>query len=180
MITEEVKQELAAEQQQASAGQQAAAGGDETPKALDPSFTVFIVSSNLDITDDNGQECELTPGDVITRTSDTPGSDNKVSVQVNSSKKEDCAGGTNGQVDVSDLQEMYNHFHELMDSGLKSLAENSGKGGLPKAPDTSTTAGEVPAPAADDSVESDLQAQQTEADQVEQQVTAAGQGTDNQ
>ncbi|MBZ5704185.1 MAG: hypothetical protein LAN63_02440 [Acidobacteriia bacterium] len=179
MVTEEVKQQLAAEQQ-ASGAQQAAGGGDETPKALDPSFTVFIVSSNLDVTGDDGQECELTPGDVITRTSDTPGADNKVSVQVNSSKKDDCAGGTNAQVDVSDLQEMFNHFQEMLDAGLKSLAENQGKGGLPTAPDTSTTAGEVPPPTADDSVQSDLQAQQQEADQAEQQVTAAGQGADNQ
>lgn len=181
-ISDEVKQELEAEQNAAasSGGQQSGGSGDETPKALDPNFTVFLVSSNLDITDDGGNECGLTPGDVITRTSDTAGDDNKVSVTVNASKKEDCAVGTNGQVDVSDLQEMYNSFHQTMDAGLKTLAENQGKSGLPAAPDTTTTPGEVPEPTADASVDSDLQAQQQEAEQAEQQVTAAGQGADNQ
>jgi hypothetical protein len=182
MISDEVKQELEAEQNAAasSGGQQSAGSGDETPKALDPNFTVFLVSSDLDITDDDGNECSLTPGDVITRTSDTAGDDNKVSIQVNASKKDDCAVGTTAQVDVNDLQEMYNQFHQMMDAGLKSLAENQGKSGLPAAPDTTTTAGEVPEPTADNNVESDLQAQQQEAEQAEQQVTAAGPGTDNQ
>jgi hypothetical protein len=182
MISDEVKQELEAEQNAAasSGGQQSAGSGDETPKALDPNFTVFLVSSDLDITDDDGNECSLTPGDVITRTSDTAGDDNKVSIQVNASKKDDCAVGTTAQVEVNDLQEMYNQFHQMMDAGLKSLAENQGKSGLPAAPDTTTTAGEVPEPTADNNVESDLQAQQQEAEQAEQQVTAAGPGTDNQ
>jgi hypothetical protein len=71
---------------------------------------------------------------------------------------------------------MYNHFRETLDQGLKSLAENSGKGGLPAAPDTTTTAGEVPEPTADANVESDLTAQEQEAEQAEQQVTS-GQGS---
>jgi hypothetical protein len=174
-ISDEVKQEIEGEQQAAGGSQQSGGGGDETPKALDPNFTTFIVSSDLDITDDGGNECSLSAGDVITRTSDQAGDDNKVGVQVAASKKDDCAVGTNGQVDVSDLQEMYNHFREMLDGGLKSLAENAGKGGLPTAPDTTTTAGEVPAPTADANVESDLQAEEQEAEQAEQQVTS-GQG----
>jgi hypothetical protein len=72
--------------------------------------------------------------------------------------------------DVNDLQEMQNQLHEQLDSGLKTLADNSGQGGLPPAPDTGTTAGEVPVPPPDANVDSALQAQQTEADQTEQQV----------
>jgi hypothetical protein len=58
-----------------------------------------------------------------------------------------------------------------MDAGLKSLAENSGKNGVPAAPDTSTTAGEVPPPTPDANVESDLQQQEKEADQTEAEVS---------
>jgi hypothetical protein len=73
-------------------------------------------------------------------------------------------------VDVNDLQEMQNQFGEKIDSGLKTLADNSGKGGLPPAPDTGTSAGEVPLPPPDGNVDSALQAQQAEADQTENQV----------
>ena len=71
---------------------------------------------------------------------------------------------------TSDLQEMHNHFRELIDAGMKSLAEKSGKDGLPAAPDTSTKAGEVPAPAPDGNVDSELQQQQKDADQTEAEV----------
>jgi hypothetical protein len=84
-------------------------------------------------------------------------------------------------VQVSDLQEMHNQFREQIDSGLKALADNSGKGGLPPAPDTGTTAGEVPAPPPEANVDSALQAQQREADQAEKQVQQeVAQGPQNQ
>lgn len=82
-------------------------------------------------------------------------------------------------VAVQDLQEMHNHFSEQIDAGLKTLADNQGKNGLPRAPDTRTSSGEVPPPNADD-VQADLQKQEAEADQTErsvkQQVAASGQG----
>jgi hypothetical protein len=53
---------------------------------------------------------------------------------------------------------------------LKTLADNQGKNGLPKAPDTGTTAGEVPPPAADAGADADLQNVQKNADQEEQEV----------
>jgi hypothetical protein len=143
---------------------------DETPPALDPKHRFFVVVSDLDATDSEGEECQISQGDVIERTSDTPDDDNKVEVTLRSSKKDDCAIGTTAQVETNDLQEMYNHFRELVDSGLKSLAENSGKNGLPAAPDTTTTAGEVPPPTADNNVDSELQEQQKEADQTESEV----------
>src|SRR5437879_11606458 len=84
--------------------------------------------------------------------------------------RSDCAAGTHAGVATSDLQEMHNHFRELIDAGMKSLAEKSGKDGLPAAPDTSTKAGEVPAPAPDGNVDSELQQQQKDADQTEAEV----------
>jgi type IV secretory pathway VirB10-like protein len=81
-------------------------------------------------------------------------------------------------VEVTALQEMHNQFREKMDAGLKSLAENQGKNGLPKAPDTSTVGGEAPPPQADNDAATELQDQQKDAEQAEQetQETAGGPG----
>ncbi len=179
-IAEEVKAQLAAEQ--AASGQPAAAGGapvpapaattastGEVPAALDPAHTTFVVASDLAVVAD-GQECGLTAGDVITRTSTTPDSDQKVTAIVTSTKKTDCSGGKTVAVSVDDLQEMHNHFQEQIDDGLKTLASKQGTGGLPKAPDTSTAGGEVPAPPPDTSAANALQTQQAEADQTEAAV----------
>ena len=179
-IAEEVKAQLAAEQAEAkqpAAPAGAASGGaqptqastDEVPPALDPARRTFVVDSDLAVTGD-GQECQLTQGDVITRITDTPDSDNKVTVSVSSSKKADCAAGRQVGVTVDDLQEMHNHFQEQLDNGMKELAAKQGSGGLPKAPDTSTTASDVPPPPPDASAEKTLQDQQANADQVEAQV----------
>jgi hypothetical protein len=65
---------------------------------------------------------------------------------------------------------MHNYFREQMDGGMKSLSEKQGTGGLPKAPDTSTVPGEVPAPPADTTAAKALQDQQSAADQAEAQT----------
>jgi len=174
-IAEQVKQQLAAEQAAAPQGAaanslQLASGKDQALPALDPAVRVFVVPSNLNVATADGQECELTPGDVLLRTGDSLVDGNKVGVSVQSSKKGNCAVGTNAQVEVSDLQEMHNRFREQVDAGLKTLAENQGKGGLPPAPDTQTTQGEVPPPPPDQNVDSELQLQQKEAEQTETQV----------
>jgi hypothetical protein len=180
-IAEEVKAQLAAEQ--AAAAQPAAAGGDsgggqaapqqasaEVPPALDPARRTFVVDTDLAVNAD-GQECQLTGGDVITRITDTPDDDRKVTVSVASSKKSDCAPGKQVAVAVDDLQEMHNHFQEQLDKGMKEMAAKQGTGGLPKAPDTSTTASDVPPPPPDASAAKTLEDQQAAADQTEAQVS---------
>jgi hypothetical protein len=173
-LAEEVKQQIASDKSGSEKSQ--ASGEGEAPPALDPKFRYFIVASNLDVTTDGGQECALTQGDVIQRTSDTLGDNNTVAIAVRGSKKDDCAVGTNAAIDVNELQEMYNQFRVTLEAGLKALAENSGKNGLPKAPDTSTTAGEVPPPTPDANVDSDLQQQEKEADQTEADVNQGSSG----
>ena len=71
---------------------------------------------------------------------------------------------------IQDLQEMHNHCREQIDAGLKTLAENQGKGGLPAAPDTRTQPGEVPPLEPDANIATMLQQQQHQADQTEQEV----------
>ena len=169
-LAEEVKQQIAADKSSAETSQQAASKSDELPPALDPKHRIFVASSNLDVTTTDGTECQLSQGDVIERASDSAAADNNVEMVVKSAKKDDCSAGTHALVATSDLQEMHNHFREVLDAGLKSLAQNSGKDGLPAAPDTSTKAGEVPAPTADGNVDSELQQQQKDADQTEAEV----------
>ncbi len=192
-IAEEVRQQLDAEKAEAANGQsggqptaaatappgaepnagantqQSEAAPNEVPPALNPAQRVFIVSRNFDV-DDGGQGCSLSPGDVITRLTDTPDENQNVKASVLSSQKADCAAGSTVGVSVEDLQEMHNQFHERIDSGLKQLAENQGQGGLPAAPDTSTSFTEVPAAQPDPNVAGDLQSQQQQADLTEAQV----------
>jgi hypothetical protein len=170
LIADEVKAEIAAEKTAAAAGTSttaapAATGADETPAALDPNFKIFVVSTDLDVSTDDGQDCTLSIGDVIERVDAEPGSDNGVHVKVRAGKATDCKVGSNPQVDLNDLQEMHNHFREQVDAGLENLAKNAGKNGLPAAPDTGTTGGAPPAP--DPTAAAQLQQQQKDADQAE-------------
>ncbi len=186
-LTPEVKQAIADEVQAQLAAEQAAAAQNnpqpgapaapapapaagEVPDALNPSERVFVVASALDVTTAANQECGLTGGDVLMRLTDSPDANQNVNASVQSSKKGDCAAGQTVVVGVNDLQEMHNHFHEQMDSGLGKLASDSGKNGLPAAPDTTTTAGDVPAPPPDSGAADQLQQQQQQADQTEAQV----------
>jgi hypothetical protein len=172
-IAEEVKAQLAAEQAAAGrgapSGQQAQSSGGEVPPALDPTRHTFVVSTDLAVVAD-GQECALTSGDVITRLTDSPDADQKVNVFVTSSKKTDCASGKQVAVSVDDLQEMYNHFQEQLTNGMGELAKKQGTGGMPNAPDTATTASDVPPPPPDNTAAKALQDQQQSADQTEDEV----------
>jgi len=171
----EVKAVLAAEQAEAGKSGSSSGGGQQTeskeaPPALDPKFPMFMVSSDLNLVPESGDECDLSQGDVITRTSNTPDDDGNVAVKVVASKKSDCSIGSEGTVSTDDLQEMYNQFREQLKDGMGELAKKNGTGGLPKAPDTGTTQGDVPPPAPDKSAEKSLQEQQQAADQTESEV----------
>ncbi len=171
-LADEVKLTIADEKAASENSKQADSGNgkDEAPPALNPKFKYFVVNTDLSVTNDAGEECALSSGDVIQRTSDTVDDDHNVDATVKASKKDDCAVGAKVAVDSNDLQEMHNHFREQVDAGLKELAAKSGKDGLPKAPDTTTKAGEVPAPQADSNVDSEVQQAQKDADDAESDV----------
>ena len=186
-LSDEVKATLAAEEAEAGkSGASSSAGGsqpatsNEAPPSLDPKFRTFMVASDMSLVVGDGDECPLSQGDVIERTSDTPDDDGNVNVKVVASTKSDCAVGKEGPVSTDDLQEMYNSFREGLKDGMAELAKKNGTGGLPKAPDTSTVNGDVPAPPPDKNAEKTLQDQQSAADQAEhdvQQEAGAGGGT---
>ncbi len=149
LIADEVKAQLAAEQSAAADPSQSGSAG--VPAALNPAVRVFVVYNSFDVSNAAGEECALTAGDVVMRMTDAPDENQKVTARVLSSEQADCTAGLTVAIGVQDLQEMYNQLLQQVDSGPKTLAANSGKGSLPKAPDTFTMAGEVPAPAADPS-----------------------------
>jgi hypothetical protein len=165
-ISDEVKNEIAAEKAAAASGNNAPSG-DQVPAALDPKIRIFVVHAEEDLTTSDGTECALTAGDVIYRTTDKPDDDKMVDATVKSSRKDECAVGATVAVPVDDLQEMHNQLRIQMDAGLKELADKQGKNGLPAAPDTKTLPGEAPAPTPDTNAASDLQQQQKDAEQVE-------------
>jgi hypothetical protein len=172
-LAEEVKAVLALEQSEAGKAKGSSGGApankNEAPPALDPKFKTFVVSADLSLVAD-GAECALSDGDVIVRTSDTPDDDQNVTVKVVASTKSDCAIGKEGPVALDDLQEMYNHFREGLKDGMGELAKKQGTGGLPKSPDTKTTAGDVPPPEPDKSAEKALKDQAADADKTEAEV----------
>jgi hypothetical protein len=172
-LAEEVKAVLALEQSEAGKAKGSSGGApankNEAPPALDPKFKTFVVSADLSLVAD-GAECALSDGDVIVRTSDTPDDDQNVNVKVVASTKADCAIGKEGPLALDDLQEMYNHFREGLKDGMGELAKKQGTGGLPKSPDTKTTAGDVPPPEPDKSAEKTLKDQAASADQTEAEV----------
>src|SRR6266478_4796547 len=185
MIAEEVKAQLAAEQ--AAAAQNATASGTpasspaqpagntgQVPPALDPNLRVFIVTASLDVAA-NGQPCSLSPGDVLRRMDNAPDSDNTVGVIVLSSKKSDCGMDSSPRIQVADLQDMHNHFREQLDNGLKTLADNKGKKGIPAGPAAGGRKNPDGTSAPDDPavVTAKLKQQQQEADQTEKEVQQA-------
>ncbi|MGA2004779.1 MAG: hypothetical protein ABSG70_15445 [Terriglobales bacterium] len=165
-LAEQMKKEIAAEKD-AAANKDKPASGDQVPAALDPNIRYFVVSVDEDLTTSDGVECTLTPGDVVYRTGDKPDDDKMVDATVKSAKKDECAIGATVGVEVSELQDMHNSLQSTMDEGLKKLASENGKNGLPKSPDATTTQGEVPPPTPDSNVKDDLTATQKEADQAE-------------
>jgi hypothetical protein len=177
-VADEVKQDIAAEY---GASTQATTQGpaEPMPAALAPNRKLFVVSSDM-VVNMGIQECSLTPGDLIVRTNNTMiSARNTVSATVLKSKPGDCAARTEIDIDVAALEEMHNRFQEYVDSGLKILAENQGKDGLPAAPPADARPspnGEAPADAAD-SVETAITDQQQEATQALEEVARPGAGS---
>lgn len=169
LVADEVKRQLAAEQQAASRPNSQSASDEDVPPSLDPNHRVFVVSSTLDVPEGDGS-CALTPGDVIMRLENVAGDDNAVAVKVMGSKRSDCSVGSMPRVQISDLEEMNSRFREQLDSGLKSLAEKQGKEGIPRGPAADPQKVPEGQAEADPTATSDLDQQQQEADQTEKDV----------
>jgi len=173
-IAGEVRAELAAEMEAAANSQLAAVPSDNhVPAVLDPRHRIFIVSRIVSAQASDGQECELTPGDVITRITDIPEVSLNVQVLIIASQRSDCGPGTKLAISVQELQDMHNDFREKLGSGLQLLAENHGKNGMPRGPATGGHANADGVAAPDQNAQIELQQQQIEADNTEDEVARA-------
>lgn len=171
-IAKEVRGQIQAQIEESSESQSAYPRGGQSelpPPALDPTYQHFVVSSNLSIADQNGRPCDLTPGDVVFRTDSVPDSSNRVPVNVESSKQNDCGVGVKITLAVEDLQEMYNSFQEQVDAGVKTLADKQARG-LPNGPDAKPRAATDGTADPDLDASTQLKSQQDAATNLERQV----------
>ena len=165
-IAEEVRRQLAAEQDMA-------AGGDDPTQMDLPAFlkpdALFVVSRSLEAP--AGQRtCELSHGDVLRLTATPPEDSTTAVLRVVAGKRGDCPAGVEVTLPLQELQEMLNDLRARLAAGLEALRSEQGQSGLPAAPRAALAPvrpGLPGAPAADPSVPAQLAAQERQADQAE-------------
>ena len=182
MIAEEVKNQIALENQEAtanSAGQDVDPGSSGIARLLsDGRPHVFVAGGNLDVTDASGQECAVSDGDTLQLRTPPPSDATSANLVVLSSKgTPECQISLTVQVSLTDLQEMQNHMRETIDQGLQDLQSKQGTGGLPGAPPSAQSkpvqaAYAAVAPPPDPGDAATIQQQDQQADQAEKDVTA--------
>ena len=137
-IGEEVRRQLALENAEA---QGTLRGEDPDPQSsgiarivADGSTHAFVVGDNMDLTSSTGQECLVTPGDVLQlRAPPAPTATEANLVVLASKGGQECAKSSTVTVAMNDLQELQNHMRQTIDQGLGEVQKQEGKG-LPKAP----------------------------------------------
>ncbi len=146
VITPDLKQQIEAEVRAELQEQQALANSgagtvappvgqnesDVLPVALKQEHTLFRIVAPLKA-QINGQSCSLNTGDYILRTSGML-EDGTVSVTVRASRSTDCPQGGVTQISLNDLTEMENERDQMISDGLRVIAANMGKNGLPNGP----------------------------------------------
>ncbi len=178
-IADEVSAQLAAQQNAASnnpgggGGAAPSSGSDQLPAALDPNQRTFIVSTAIDEQNADGSACVLSPGDVLTRITDTPDANGNVNVLVTSSQRGDCSSGSQFPISVQDLQDMHNDFRQKVDDGLQKLSQNAGQNGMPAAPPAGQQPNAAGQATPDANAAGQLQSQQQDANQAESDVNNA-------
>lgn len=172
-IADEVRMQIEEDRAAAAQTSPAVYSQDAPPPVLDPKHRVFVVSMDLDVLAD-GQQCSLTPGDIILRSGDMVDG-TRIPVSVLTSKPGDCAVNSTTSILVADLQEMHNRFREQIDSGLQTLAEKQGKNGLPTGPAARPREVAEGLAEPDPNVENQLTQQQEEANRAESEIEQAAQ-----
>jgi hypothetical protein len=182
MIADEVKNQLALENQEATqnaANQDIDPGSSGIARLLsDGRPHIFVAGGNLDVTDASGQECVVSDGDTLQmRTAPASDATSANLVVLSSKGTPECQISLTVQVQLTDLQEMQNHMRETIDQGLKDLQDKQGTGGLPAAPASAQAAPAAAqyasvAPPPESNLAADIQAQDQQADQSEKEVNA--------
>jgi hypothetical protein len=182
MIADEVRNQLALENQEAAqnAQQQDVDPGSSGIARLlsDGKPHVFVAGGSLDVTDANGQECTVSDGDALQLRQPPPSDATTANLVVLSSKgRPECQISLTVSVQLTDLQEMQNKMRETIDQGLQDLQAKQGTGGLPAAPpsaqgapDTAQYAAVAPPP--EPNVAADIQGADQQSAQAEKEVTS--------
>ena len=182
-IEEEIKAEL---QQEATAAKANAADPQGLPdnggisNTLTDGYShVFLAGGNVDAANGSGDECTISAGDVVqVRAAPAPGAQAVNATVLASKGGSECATGSMVRVNVSDLQEMQNYMHQIVDQGVEDLQAHQGTGNLPAPPataqGTAVSAGfAVGAPPPDADAQAQINAQAAIADQVEKSAVVA-------
>jgi hypothetical protein len=172
-IAEEVQQQLAYENAASSRpSPEEASAVDALPQIMTPNH-LFVTAVPLSVVASDGRSCDLSGGDVL-RLVAAPAADSAAAeLTVAASRQGDCPAGLQVSVAFEDLQEMQNSFRAKLDSGLQTLHDHQGEGGLPAAPQSAMA--QAPRPAAvtvpaDSDVASALDSAQQQADQTELRI----------
>jgi hypothetical protein len=182
MIADEVKNQLALENQEAA---QNTAGADVDPGSSgiarllsDGRPHVFVAGGSLDVTDASGQECTVSDGDALQLRTAPPTDATSANLVVLSSKgNPECQIALTVAINLTDLQEMQNHMRETIDQGLQDLQSKQGTDGIPAAPPSAQAkpveaAYAAVAPPPDPSDAAQVQQTDQQGDQAEKDVTA--------
>jgi hypothetical protein len=119
----------------------------------------------------NGQSCNLTSDDYITRLGDMDKNTGLVNVKVRASRTSDCPKGANTTVALNDLMVMESDQQERIQEGFQMASSNMGKNGLPSGPKPGATAVPLGQTTPDAGLSNTLRDQQTDADQNLKQAT---------
>jgi hypothetical protein len=175
-IADEVREQLAYDNEAAQAGSAAPVERGDLPSILQKQTYVFVVSSDLNVTTADQQQCGLQAGDILQLNAPVTTGTAIVPLRVASSKQMDCPAGVQVSVSLQDLQDMHNNFRAQIETGLGTLHDGQGHNGLPAAPQAAVAAPPRPtltdAPAGSDvPVAALLDAQQQQANATEAEVT---------
>lgn len=183
MIADEVKGEIALENQEAQQnGQQQDVDPNSSGIARlmsDGHQHVFVAGGSMDLVDaTSGQECSVSDGDALLLAAAPDANATAANLVMLSSKGgQECAKSQMVTVQMADLQEMQNHMREAIDQGLQELQAREGRGGVPMPPPAAQgapaqAAYATAAPPQDANVADQIQQQAQQGDQTDQEAGA--------
>jgi len=178
-ISAEVRRQVALESAEAESAARGvapdpASSGIERMLTDDTSH-VFVVGENMDVTNSFGQECQVTPGDVLQlRAPPAPDATAANLIVLASKGAQECPKSSIVTVALNDLQELQNYMRQTIDRGLGEAQKQVGKA-LPKPPlAAAAPATDAPyaqgAPPLEPNIATELAQQDLEAETAEQEA----------
>jgi hypothetical protein len=183
-VTPDIQQEVAAEVQnqvnrESNEAKQVAQGQPLDPadsslgRILDGHPHALVAGADLEVQDQSGRTCALSPGDVVEVAKDQPENSAAAVLKVLSGKPQDCAKNDVVYILLADLQEIQNHMRVLIDAGLQAMQDNNGRPNFPRVPPSPVSQTPQPPLAADPpppepNIATEIAVQAQEAEQAEQ------------